>query len=77
MTKADPVCGMSVDETTAKYRTDYQNEAYFFCGSFCLDEFRREPSKYLALTYRPSKLRLFAKFVADRVRSLADFRRRS
>jgi YHS domain-containing protein len=63
MKKRDPVCGMSVDDAAAKHGTDYQGEAYFFCGSFCLDEFRRDPSKYLAPTYRPSKLRLFAKFV--------------
>jgi YHS domain-containing protein len=61
---------MNVDETTATHRADYQGEAYFFCGSFCLDQFQRDSRKFLAITYRPSMLRLFARFVADRVRSL-------
>ena len=68
--KKDPVCGMDVDETTAKHRANHEGEAYVFCGAFCLDEFQREPSKVLAAEYRPSMLRLFGKFLVDRVRSL-------
>jgi P-type Cu+ transporter len=68
--KKDPICGMSVDEATAKHRNDHEGETYVFCGSFCLDEFRREPSKYLAGEYRPSMLLLFGKFVRHRLRSL-------
>jgi YHS domain-containing protein len=74
MTRKDPVCGMSVDETTAKHRADYKGEAHFFCGSFCLDQFQRDSPKYLAVAYHPSMLRLFARFVADRVRSLGSRR---
>jgi len=70
MARKDPVCGMTVDETTAKHRASYQGDAYFFCGSFCLDEFQRDSPKYLAVTYHPCMLRLFARFVADRARSL-------
>jgi YHS domain-containing protein len=68
--KKDPVCGMSVDETIAKDRLNHEGDEYAFCGSFCREEFQREPRTYLDPGYRPSTAKLFGKFVADRVRSL-------
>ena len=66
----DPVCGMSVDAATAKYRCAHGGEEYVFCGAYCSKEFQREPAQYLAPEYRPSMLRLLVKFVGDRLRSL-------
>ena len=37
----DPVCGMSVDRATARYRTEYGGHRYFFCGARCLCKNRR------------------------------------
>jgi Cu+-exporting ATPase len=43
----DPVCGMSVDPTTAlSHRHGEQN--YYFCSARCRDRFVAEPAKYLA-----------------------------
>jgi Cu+-exporting ATPase len=47
----DPVCGMSVDPQTAKYRFAYQGQDYFFCSGRCHERFEAEPEKFL----RPHK----------------------
>ncbi len=44
----DPVCGMEVDETTAKWRSEYQGQTYYFCAPGCKQAFDEEPEKYLA-----------------------------
>jgi YHS domain-containing protein len=66
----DPVCGMLVDEAVSPHRADHLDQTFVFCGSFCEREFVREPARYLAPEYAPSKLRLFGAFLMDRVRSL-------
>ena len=43
----DPVCGMTVDEKTAKFKTDYKGTAYYFCAPGCKKAFEKEPEKYL------------------------------
>ncbi len=45
MTK-DPVCGMSVDEKTAKFKSDYMGKAYYFCSQSCKATFDKNPAKY-------------------------------
>jgi len=35
----DPVCGMAVDEKTAKFTTTYKGKAYYFCAKACKDKF--------------------------------------
>ena len=44
----DPVCGMTVDSSTAAGTYEYQGRTYFFCSVHCLERFRAEPAKYLA-----------------------------
>jgi len=44
----DPVCGMTVNPTTATYRDEYEGQQYFFCSRRCLEKFRAEPAKYLS-----------------------------
>jgi len=43
----DPVCKMTVDEKTAKFKTDYKGTAYYFCAPGCKKAFEKEPEKYL------------------------------
>ncbi|MEO5584560.1 MAG: YHS domain-containing protein, partial [Flavobacteriales bacterium] len=44
----DPVCGMSVDPTTAKHSSQYQGTTYYFCMEGCKKKFDADPAKYLA-----------------------------
>jgi len=43
----DPVCGMTVDEKTAKYKSDYQGKTYYFCATACKSTFDKNPSKFV------------------------------
>ena len=45
-TAIDPVCGMSVDQST-DLKTDYQGQTYYFCHPSCLDKFKNDPEPYL------------------------------
>jgi P-type Cu+ transporter len=48
VTTKDPVCGMSVTPTTAKYTFEHAGSAYFFCCKSCKEKFEADPAKYLA-----------------------------
>jgi P-type Cu+ transporter len=41
------VCGMTVDPQTAKHKTDYKGQAYYFCSAGCKTKFMGTPAKYL------------------------------
>ena len=41
----DPVCGMTVSETTA-LRMQHSGAAYYFCSEHCLNKFQAEPLLY-------------------------------
>jgi YHS domain-containing protein len=43
----DPVCNMDVDETTAKYVSEYKGQKYFFCAPGCKVMFDRDPEKFV------------------------------
>jgi YHS domain-containing protein len=43
----DPVCKMTVDEKTAKFKTSYQGKTYYFCAPGCKKAFEANPQKYL------------------------------
>ncbi|HXD43793.1 MAG TPA: heavy metal translocating P-type ATPase [Pseudolabrys sp.] len=43
----DPVCGMTVDPHTAKYRADHEGHPYYFCSGGCRTKFAANPEKYL------------------------------
>jgi len=45
----NPVCGMAIERTTAKYVVDYGGELHYFCCDGCKLEFEREPEKYMAV----------------------------
>jgi P-type Cu+ transporter len=44
----DPVCGMSVDPTTARHRAAHRGRHYFFCGARCKERFIADPTKFFA-----------------------------
>jgi Cu+-exporting ATPase len=44
---ADPVCGMSVDPTTAKHSAEHQGHTYYFCCNGCKTKFAADPEKYV------------------------------
>jgi P-type Cu+ transporter len=48
VTVRDPVCGMTVDPTTAKHRIEHAGQTYFFCSQRCQDKFASDSSQYLA-----------------------------
>jgi len=35
----DPVCGMDVDEATAKHTTEFNGHTYYFCAAGCKKAF--------------------------------------
>lgn len=43
----DPVCGMTVDVTDARYRTTHDGRTVYLCSAGCLDAFEREPARFL------------------------------
>jgi YHS domain-containing protein len=42
----DPVCGMMVDEKTARLKSDYMGKTYYFCNASCKATFDKNPAKY-------------------------------
>jgi YHS domain-containing protein len=43
----DPVCKMTVDEKTAKFKSDYKGKTYYFCAPGCKKSFDKKTKKYL------------------------------
>ena len=46
-TAVDPVCGMTVDIPTARYKTVYEGQTYYFCAAQCQHRFEKNPAEYL------------------------------
>lgn len=46
-TAIDPVCGMTVDPTTADASVDHDGQTYHFCCHGCADSFANDPASYL------------------------------
>ncbi|MEQ9637816.1 MAG: heavy metal translocating P-type ATPase [Devosia marina] len=49
----DPVCGMSVDPTTASFSAEHAGDTYYFCSAKCHDKFVADPSAYFAKAEAP------------------------
>lgn len=43
----DPVCKMTVDEKTAKLKSEYKGKTYYFCATGCKKAFEENPEKFL------------------------------
>ena len=46
-TAIDPVCGMIVETASARHRSTYDSQDYFFCCSACERLFERNLQEYL------------------------------
>lgn len=42
----DPVCGMKLKASEAKFKSDYKGKTYYFCSEVCKAKFDREPEKF-------------------------------
>jgi YHS domain-containing protein len=42
----DPICGMNVDEKTAKFKSGYKGKTYYFCSQGCKATFDKNPARY-------------------------------
>jgi YHS domain-containing protein len=42
----DPVCDMDVDETTAKWSSEYGGKKVYFCAPGCKKQFDTNPEKF-------------------------------
>lgn len=45
----DPVCGMTVTPETAAAAWEHEDETFYFCSVGCMDRFRVDPARYLAM----------------------------
>ena len=45
----DPVCGMSVDPSTARESAEHAGDVYYFCSAGCRSSFEKDPQRYLTL----------------------------
>ena len=43
----DNVCGVILNEKTAKFKLTYQGETFYFCSLKCKKKFKRNPGKFL------------------------------
>ena len=44
--RKDPICGMDVDEKTARHTSSYEGKTYYFCSEMCKRTFDKSPSRY-------------------------------
>jgi xanthine dehydrogenase accessory factor len=43
----DPVCRMTVDVASARWMTEHEGTAYYFCAPGCMAAFKKDPSAFL------------------------------
>jgi xanthine dehydrogenase accessory factor len=48
----DPVCHMLVEIATARFKSDYAGQTFYFCAPGCKRTFEKEPEKYLVASKR-------------------------
>lgn len=44
----DPVCGMDVDPSTARFKTTHAERSHYFCSASCLAKFEGDPVGYVS-----------------------------
>ncbi len=47
--EVDPVCRMTVEVASARYRAVHGRRTYYFCSARCRERFEAEPSRYAAV----------------------------
>ena len=53
-TVKDPVCGMTIDPETARFRADEGGKTYYFCSSKSREKFVADPERFVAATTKAS-----------------------
>ena len=43
----DPICGMTVDKSKARYKADFQGKTFYFCCAGCKQTFEQTPQRYI------------------------------
>ncbi len=51
----DPVCGMKLDSSKAKFTAEYKGQEYYFCSAGCQAKFKENPEKYAGSQNEPSE----------------------
>jgi len=42
----DPICGMTVNEKTTKFKSEHEGVMFYFCSAQCQKTFESDPHKY-------------------------------
>lgn len=42
----DPICGMMVNEKTAKIKSEHEGTTFYFCSAQCKRTFDSDPNRY-------------------------------
>ena len=42
----DPVCGMTIDDSSAAATTEYNGKRFYFCSKHCKAEFDKKPEEF-------------------------------
>ena len=45
----DPICGMTVEKSKAKYKAEFQGETFYFCCAGCKQKFEQSPERYVGV----------------------------
>lgn len=48
----DPICGMRIDVTAAKYTSVFDNKPFYFCCAGCKQTFDKQPDRYAVTNLR-------------------------
>ncbi|MBI4824297.1 MAG: heavy metal translocating P-type ATPase [Nitrospirae bacterium] len=43
----DPVCGMTIEDTSSKGKSTYKGTTYYFCSTMCKERFDKDPESFL------------------------------
>jgi xanthine dehydrogenase accessory factor len=46
----DPICGMQVEMSGAKYKAEFHGNLFYFCCASCKQTFEKQPDKYTLAT---------------------------
>jgi YHS domain-containing protein len=49
----DPVCGMTIEQSTAAAQSSAEGDTYYFCSVACRELFDADSSKYIAEQHEP------------------------
>ncbi len=45
----DPICGMTVEKSKAKYKAEFQGKTFYFCCAGCKQKFEQSPERYVGV----------------------------